>query len=573
VGSFEDNAGPGLGYVYGLTEVLANGTWTPGSAPQPPNHGTDGAGHQSATLYSVSCPVAGSCTAGGTYEDNVGYPAGLIESLSNGTWTATEAPLPAGAGNDADLALEVNLNGVSCSSATFCVVVGSYNDYTGHAFGLIDAGSGTSWTPTSAPEPSNSGTDGDGDQGAELLAVSCSSDGNCGASGDYDNTGGRQQGLLEVLASGTWTDLTTPVPSNAGTGSYQFSESDDISCPTDGNCVSVGQYGNTADSVNGLIDTLSDGTWVPTQAPIPANTDTNPGDYPNTSLNRVSCSWPGQCVAVGTYPDPSNENLGLVDSLSGGTWTASEAINPPDATAHPDAIMASVSCVAAFCTIGGSYLGSSGQEGVVNTFQGAAGYDLVATDGGLFAYGSPFLGSMGGQPLNKPVVGIAIDPATDGYWEVASDGGLFAFGAPFYGSMGGQPLNQPVVGMAFDSRTGGYYEVASDGGIFAFNAPFFGSMGGKPLNKPIVGIAFDPETGGYYEVASDGGLFAFNAPFLGSQGGSPLNKPVVGMTVDTTTGGYYEVASDGGLFAFGAPFLGSTGNITLNKPVVDMGVT
>ncbi|MGH9109195.1 MAG: hypothetical protein ACRDY3_07010 [Acidimicrobiales bacterium] len=76
-----------------------------------------------------------------------------------------------------------------------------------------------------------------------------------------------------------------------------------------------------------------------------------------------------------------------------------------------------------------------------------------------------------------------------GYWEVASDGGLFAFTAPFKGSMGGKPLNKPVVGMAVDSSTGGYWEVASDGGLFAFTAPFKGSMGGKPLNAPVVGMA------------------------------------------------------------------------------------
>ena len=100
-----------------------------------------------------------------------------------------------------------------------------------------------------------------------------------------------------------------------------------------------------------------------------------------------------------------------------------------------------------------------------------------------------------------------------GYYEVASDGGIFAFNAQFQGSMGGKPLNAPIVGMAVDPMTGGYWEVASDGGIFAFNAPFYGSMGGKPLNKPIVGIAADPATGGYWEVASDGGIFNFNAPF------------------------------------------------------------
>jgi hypothetical protein len=35
-----------------------------------------------------------------------------------------------------------------------------------------------------------------------------------------------------------------------------------------------------------------------------------------------------------------------------------------------------------------------------------------------------------------------------GYWEVASDGGIFAYGVPFLGSMGGKLLNEPIVGMA-----------------------------------------------------------------------------------------------------------------------------
>jgi hypothetical protein len=60
---------------------------------------------------------------------------------------------------------------------------------------------------------------------------------------------------------------------------------------------------------------------------------------------------------------------------------------------------------------------------------------------------------------------------------VASDGGLFAFGdARFYGSMGGQSLNQPMVGMA-SNRGNGYWLVAADGGLFSFgSAPFYGSI-------------------------------------------------------------------------------------------------
>jgi hypothetical protein len=85
---------------------------------------------------------------------------------------------------------------------------------------------------------------------------------------------------------------------------------------------------------------------------------------------------------------------------------------------------------------------------------------------------------------------MAATPDGKGYWLVASDGGIFSFGdASFYGSMGGTPLNQPIVGMAADPTTGGYWLVASDGGIFSFHAPYDGSMGGTPLDKPIVGMA------------------------------------------------------------------------------------
>ena len=106
---------------------------------------------------------------------------------------------------------------------------------------------------------------------------------------------------------------------------------------------------------------------------------------------------------------------------------------------------------------------------------------------------------------------MAATPSGNGYWEVASDGGIFSFGdAAFHGSMGGMPLNAPIVGMAATPSGNGYWEVASDGGIFSFgDAAFHGSMGGTPLNAPIVGMAATPSGDGYWEVASDGGLFAF----------------------------------------------------------------
>ncbi len=207
-----------------------------------------------------------------------------------------------------------------------------------------------------------------------------------------------------------------------------------------------------------------------------------------------------------------------------------------------------------------------------------SGYDLAASDGGIFTFGSlPFCGSTGGIHLNAPVVGMALAPGSGGYWEVASDGGIFTFGgAGFFGSMGGTRLNAPIVGMAATPDGQGYWLVASDGGVFAFgDASFLGSMGGRHLNSPVVGMSSSADGRGYRLVAADGGIFAFgDALFAGSEGGTRLNQPVVGTTTDANSGGYWEVAADGGVFSFGgAPFYGSTGNIRLNAPIVGLAET
>ena len=183
-----------------------------------------------------------------------------------------------------------------------------------------------------------------------------------------------------------------------------------------------------------------------------------------------------------------------------------------------------------------------------------AGYWLVAADGGIFAFGdAPFFGSMGGEPLNAPIVGMAATPDGDGYWLVAADGGIFAFGdAPFLGSMGGQPLNrrswawppprrrrllarglrrrhlrlrrravlrlhrrhapqQADRGHGRHPDGGGYWLVASDGGIFAFgDAAFYGSTGADPPEQ--AGRRAWPRSGGDAATGScrpDGGIFAF----------------------------------------------------------------
>ncbi|MEM9036961.1 MAG: hypothetical protein AAGD18_20365 [Actinomycetota bacterium] len=244
------------------------------------------------------------------------------------------------------------------------------------------------------------------------------------------------------------------------------------------------------------------------------------------------------------------------------------------------------------------------------------GVAVLAATGGVAGAGADFHGSTGAITLNQPIVGMAATPTGDGYWLVASDGGIFAFGdAEFFGSTGAIALNQPIVGMAATPTGDGYWLVASDGGIFAFgDAEFRGSIGGTERPWPVVAIGaigdgywlIDARTnlfgfsdvptpprtaevldvvavaadvhpdgeGGMWAVQADGQVLAVGVEHHGDLAGQVLNQPIVGIAGTPTGDGYWLVASDGGIFAFGdAEFFGSTGAIALNQPIVGMAPT
>jgi cell wall-associated NlpC family hydrolase len=185
---------------------------------------------------------------------------------------------------------------------------------------------------------------------------------------------------------------------------------------------------------------------------------------------------------------------------------------------------------------------------------------LFTPSGAVEPYGVPSYGSPTG-PLNRPLVSAVSDHALTGYWLVASDGGVFAYGsAGYHGSTGNLVLNQPIVGLAQTPDDRGYWLVASDGGVFSFgDASFYGSTGSLVLNQPIVAMTATADGRGYWLVASDGGVFAFgDAGFYGSTGNLTLRQPIVGLARTDNGHGYWMVARDGGVFAFGnAGFYGS----------------
>ena len=242
-----------------------------------------------------------------------------------------------------------------------------------------------------------------------------------------------------------------------------------------------------------------------------------------------------------------------------------DAINshiPPSCLNHPGKLSLIASLYASSTDEGDTAIANGAADPTAVSGSVAGGYWLGAADGGVFAFGNArSFGSMGGKPLNKPVVGMSATSTWNGYRLVASDGGVFSFGdAQFHGSMGGKALNKPMVGVASNFAGSGYWTVASDGGVFAFgDAQFFGSMGGKPLNSPIVAIAATQSGNGYWLFAADGGVFAYgDAQFFGSMGGLSIVDSISGAAITPTGNGYRMVARDGGVFSFGdATFEGS----------------
>jgi hypothetical protein len=309
-----------------LIETLSGRTWTPAAAPLdvPASQVTF------ADLEGVACPARGACVAvGANYtKQNIEIPT--IDTLSGGTWTAAEPPLP----GDAGQGKSALLSQVACPAPGTCVATGYYVDKNSHDQGLIETLSGGSWTAQRAPLPAgaNPGKTSSSGPLTALWAVKCPAVGNCVAAGDYVDQNSHDQGLIETLSGGTWTATRAPLPADAAASNpvaFLF----DIACPASGTCLAVGHYNNRNGQGRDLAETLSGGAWTPAAAPLPADAAASQKWNVDqvTGLTAVACTAPGTCVAAGSYDTPNGGVQGVIDTLSGGTWTAARAPLPAGA--------------------------------------------------------------------------------------------------------------------------------------------------------------------------------------------------------------------------------------------------
>ena len=516
--------------------------------------GVQGVGNGIALITNVSVPNYGNVVVAGQYTNGSAKASALVQWAPNGA---------------RDSAFNGSGPGLSTSDAWNAV---TYNPYGNFITAAGQAGTPSEmvvsqFNATAGTLNNHFGSNGTttrvlGDGSAFLNGVGFEPDGSTVAGGAESPSGGNNTVATVIRLDGPFiTVIPPPVHqvTQTGTTTIYFT-------------VQVDELLNVAGSVylcaSGPGATINNTPSACAFVPIPAGATSIQLPVTLDITNPVGTA---QQVVVST---------GFANGLSGhplnGTATGTVQHLPPPAPFKGYWMVASDG---GLFTFGTHYFGSRGGHPGAPPIVGMAvrpdglGYWLADAAGNVFPFGSAgHFGSASAKPLVKPIVAIATTPDGKGYWLVASDGGIFTFGdARYFGSTGRLALVKPIVGMTPTPDGRGYWLVASDGGIFTFgDARFFGSTGRLALVKPIVGMAAYPGAGGYWLVASDGGIFTFGAAgFHGSTGRIALKKPIVGMAVTSDGKGYWLVASDGGIFAFGdAHFYGSTGALTLVSPIV-----
>jgi hypothetical protein len=312
------------------------------------------AGNELPTVGSISCPAAGQCMAVGSYTPSTDNPQGLILSERDGIWSdGLKQALPANANQVPD----VNLSAVSCAAVGDCTVVGTYTTTTGATEGLLDSSTRYWWQPVVTPKlPAGAHAK----LPVDINAVSCWATGDCLAVGDYGNSSGVQEAVSWTEQNGVWSKgAALPLPSTAN--ATHASSLSAISCPTAATCQVSGWYlrSGKGGAIAGLVARYVKNKFaraVHVELPSGAAGD------PEVELPAISCAQAGYCTAVGDYTDSNGQRQPLAVTESNGTWL--DGTSPPlpvnAATSGQYATLDSVSCASSdVCAAGGSYYDSS----------------------------------------------------------------------------------------------------------------------------------------------------------------------------------------------------------------------
>lgn len=329
-----------------LIETLSNDMWTPTEVTLPQGADSSGPGAY-AQLSTVTCPSASWCEGLGEYTDSILGEQAFSVTLGSGVWTSTATPLAAGAQGS-------QFSSLSCPQAGACVATGSYLE--GYTYvGMIETLSNVTWTAITAPLPP--GTPADAEITSNDMFVSCAEVGACTVAGTYFDDS--FSGFVDTLSAGSWSSVSAPTPGSPSTDL----QLDSLSCADPTSCVAVGLVTSSSNLEEGLIETLSDGTWNAIDAPVP----TGESAEANVELSDINCPSADTCVADGES-DVGGVVTGVFWNLSDGSWVVSPAPLPTDAAADPDPAFAPITCPAVgACLAMGTYVSGTGRTGLIET--------------------------------------------------------------------------------------------------------------------------------------------------------------------------------------------------------------
>ncbi|HET7014223.1 MAG TPA: hypothetical protein VFI65_09945 [Streptosporangiaceae bacterium] len=262
----------------------------------------------SSRLSGVSCTTATNCTAVGSYDD--AGDRSLAEDFTVRWQNASPAPFNG--------VIATGLNAVSCASPSACVAVGTFETSTAFK-SFSQAWDGTSWNPQTMPKPKLT----------NLSDVSCVTATACIAVGNLSTGGGNQAPLAEGWNGIGWTIQKTPAP--AGT-SRDFLLG--VSCPTKTSCFAVGLSSHGSAAKQRTLAERWNGTkWQIVRTP-------NPAGKQDIELKSVSCRSASFCVSIGTFGDGT-----FAQVWNGKAWKATSPVPNPKGAVH--SVFQGVSCPAA----------------------------------------------------------------------------------------------------------------------------------------------------------------------------------------------------------------------------------
>jgi hypothetical protein len=271
-------------YTWPASDVTSNGgsTWTANTAFGVPAY------TQYAVLNGVSCTTSSSCEAVGYYSTGSGQSGPLAYKWNGTSWSAPQTvPTPSGV-------TMMQLNGVSCTSASACTAVGSAQLGDGTFTPVAERWNGSTWTRQTVSTPS-------GDSDLTLNGVSCkgtSGSGACIAVGSFTNSSFQQQPLALSWNGTTWgSPMTTPA-----LGSPYGNVFNSVSCTATNACTAVGIQGYGG----ALGERLTGSTWSVQSVPTPLDA--------YNGLTGVSCGTASACEAVGGFGAAGG-------TASGSTWS------------------------------------------------------------------------------------------------------------------------------------------------------------------------------------------------------------------------------------------------------------